>query len=58
VVKKKYISVHKSSLIPPLFIEVSVPRKESGRSCICVLGCQLWIGFYDFTNWFWNCSTN
>ena len=32
------IWAHKTSLTPPLFIEVSVPRQESERSCICVLG--------------------
>ena len=29
---------HKISLTPPLLIEVPVPRQESERSCICVLG--------------------
>ena len=28
---------HKTSLTPPLFIEVPVPSQESERSCICVL---------------------
>jgi hypothetical protein len=28
---------HKTSLIPPLIIEVPVPSQESERSCICVL---------------------
>jgi len=32
--------VHKTSLTPPPFIEVSVPR-ESERSCICVLGVSI-----------------
>jgi hypothetical protein len=27
--------VHESSLIPPLFIEVSVPSLKSERSCVC-----------------------
>ena len=29
---------HKTSLTPPLFIEMPVPIQESERSCICVLG--------------------
>jgi hypothetical protein len=28
---------HKTSVTPPLFIEVPVPGKERERSCICVL---------------------
>jgi hypothetical protein len=28
----------KTSLTPPLLIEVPVPRQESEQSCICVLG--------------------
>ena len=30
--------VHKTSLTQSLFIEVYVPREESERTCICVLG--------------------
>jgi hypothetical protein len=30
-------TVHKTSLIPPLFIEVHVPSQESDQSWICVL---------------------
>ena len=29
--------INKTSLSPPLFIEVSVPSHESERSCTCVL---------------------
>ena len=29
---------HKTSLSPPLFIEVSVPRQKCELSCICLLG--------------------
>jgi hypothetical protein len=29
---------YKTSLTPPLFIEMHVPRLEIGQSCICVLG--------------------
>jgi hypothetical protein len=36
---------HKTSLIPPLFIEVPVPSQEYERSCICVL--SIW--------WYWYC---
>ena len=31
---------HKTSLTLSLFIEVSVPSKESEPSCICVLGVR------------------
>ena len=31
----------KTSLTLPLFIEVSVPRQESERSCVCVLGASI-----------------
>ena len=30
--------VRKTSLTPPLIIEVPVPSQESERSCICLLG--------------------
>ena len=43
---------HKTSLTPPLFINVSVPSLKSERSCICVLGYQLYLYFtiliFDF----------
>ena len=32
---------HKTSLIPPPFIEVSVPSQECERSCIYVLGVSI-----------------
>ena len=38
--------VHKTSLTPPLFIEVPVPSQESERSCICVCPC-----FFYFLPW-------
>jgi len=40
----------KTSLIPPLFVEVHVPSQESEwsyRVCLC---------FYNFSLGFWNCS--
>jgi len=40
---------HKSSLTPPLFLEVSVPSQESGRSSICVSGFD----FCLFLRLFW-----
>ena len=33
--------VHKTSLILPLSIEVSVAIQESGSSCMCVLGISI-----------------
>jgi len=44
---------NKSSLTPPLFIEVPVPSQENdGRPCICVLGVTIWslstILIFDF----------
>ena len=35
---RQKIWVHKTSLAPPLSIEVYVPRQENGRSCIFVRG--------------------
>jgi len=42
---KKFASYleKKTSLTPPLFIEMPVPSQERERSCICVLGVL--IGF-------------
>jgi hypothetical protein len=40
--------VHKTSLTQPLSIEVSVPRQESERSCIYVLG----VSFFLFLRYF------
>jgi hypothetical protein len=49
--------IHKTSLTPPLFIEVSVPRDESERSCICVLGVSILLLFLRFFSiGFLNCS--
>ena len=47
--------VHKSSLIPPLFIEVAVPNKENERSCICLLRISIFTSFYYISIEFWNC---
>jgi hypothetical protein len=38
--------VHKTSLTPPLCIEVPVPSQESEQSCIC--GYRLCLCFYGF----------
>jgi hypothetical protein len=52
------IWAHKTSLIPPLFIEVLVPSQKSKRSCICVL----WVSIlplstiFGLDSGFWNCS--
>ena len=35
---REEVWVHKTSLTPPLFIEVPVPIQENKRSCIWVLG--------------------
>jgi len=40
--------VHKTSLTPPLFIEVPVPSHTSAQSCICVLGVSIFFSFYVF----------
>jgi hypothetical protein len=48
---------HKTSLTPPLFIEVPVPCQESERSCICVRGIEF-ATFYDFSVGIWKCSDN
>ena len=52
-----------NSLTPPLFIEESVPRPESHRSCICVLEVMYlcvrgvdFASFYDFDILFWHTS--
>ena len=52
------IWAHKTSLIPPLFIEVLVLSQKSKRSCICVL----WVSIlplstiFGLDSGFWNCS--
>jgi len=43
-----------TSLTPPLFIEVPVPRQETEWSCICVSDIDF-SSFYDFDILFWNC---
>ena len=48
---------YKASLISPLFIELSVPRKESDWSCICVLGLSILSLFLGFEH-IRNCSKN
>jgi len=55
---KREFWVHKTSLTPPPFIEVSVPSLESERSCICVLQIsilplRIFYGF--FLELFWRC---
>ena len=47
--------VHKTSLILPLSIEVSVAIQESGSSCMCVRYID-YASVYDFFVGFWNCS--
>ena len=49
------VLVLKTSLTPPLFIEVPVPCQERERSCICVSGIDF-ASFNDFSIRFWNCS--
>ena len=38
---RKEILVHKTSLTPPLFIEVTLPSQENKRSYMCVLGVSI-----------------
>ena len=38
---REKVWVHKTSLTPPPFIEVSVQRGESEQSCICVLDVSI-----------------
>ena len=45
---------HKTSLTPSLFIEPPVPRQESKRSCIGVLGLPLFLRFFDQILELWN----
>jgi hypothetical protein len=56
---------YKTSLTPPLVIEVPVPSQESERSCLCVLRVclcvlrvsifPLFLPFNIFFYCFWNC---
>ena len=40
---REVVWAHKTSLTPPFsFIEMSVPSRESVRSCTCVLGVQMY----------------
>jgi hypothetical protein len=47
--------VHKTSLTPPLFIEVPVKSQKSELSCICVRGIDF-VSFYNFSIGLWPCS--
>ena len=47
--------VYKTSLTPPLFIEVPVKSQKSELSCICVRGIDF-VSFYDFSIGLWPCS--
>ena len=49
---RKEILVHKISLIPALFMEVTLPSQESERSCICVLRVSILVSDLQ------NCSDN
>ena len=49
--------VHKTSLTQPLSIEVSVPRQESERSCIYVLGVSFFPLSTIFQSDIWTDST-
>ena len=51
-----HVQSHKTSLNPPLFIEVTVQRQENERSCICILGVSIYLLFYDYSIRFRNCS--
>jgi len=53
---KREVWVHKTSLTPPLVIEVSVPSQESERTYIWVLVESILTSFYDFSIGCWNCS--
>jgi len=47
---------HKTSLIPPLVIEVPVHSRERERSCRCILVISILTLFFDFSIRCWNCS--
>lgn len=52
---------HKTSFIPPRFIEGHVLNMNSEQSFICVLGISMCINrfcrcFFNFWIWFYNCS--
>ena len=46
---------HKTSLTPPLFLDVSVPSQESERPCVCGIVVA---SFCEFSNRFCKCSKN
>ena len=47
---------HKTSLNPPLFIEMSGQNQDSERYVyLCARGIEF-VSFYDFSIGFWNCS--
>ena len=50
-----HINVKKTSLTPPFFIEVPVPRQESERSCICVFEISILSLSTTLIFEFWNC---
>jgi hypothetical protein len=51
------IFIHnKISLIPPLYIEVSVLNQGSARTCICMLGVTIFSPLYNFSIGLWNYS--
>ena len=58
--QRREVWSHATALMPPLFIEVPVPRQESERSCICVLGGSILSLFLRFLEWiselFWQCT--
>jgi hypothetical protein len=47
------VSLHKTSLAPPLCIEVPVPSLESDRSRICVLGVSILIFYFGIVPTAW-----
>jgi hypothetical protein len=53
---RRYVWAHIINLTPPLFTERSVPRQESERSCICVLGVSILPLSIIFPIGFWKCS--
>ena len=51
------VSIHKTSLIPPLFIKVTVSSQESEWLCICALGMSNLPLYTIFLRDFWTVST-
>ena len=54
--QKGEVWIHKTSLAPPLFLEVSVSSTYNQRSCMWVLGPSISPLFLRFSIEFWNCS--